>query len=126
MENKKDAVTEAMLQIEKLKKLKEEKETTEEKIKKEEFEFSGPEEKEENKKTVKRPRNVRTARIDRYNFEGFHKIASALNKSENISRITKDKLINMVLKRFLELDIDINGLRTREDIEEMIKRLQLK
>ncbi|HDT14991.1 MAG TPA: hypothetical protein ENN55_02155 [Firmicutes bacterium] len=121
MENEKKAVTEAMMQIERLRKLKEEKENVEQLKKTGDFELPVP-------KTKKPPaaRNVRTARIEKRNFDKFHKLAAALNKNPDISRLTKDKLINMVLARFLELGIEIDKLRSREDIEALIKRLDLR
>jgi hypothetical protein len=69
---------------------------------------------------------VRTVRVDKLNFDEVHRIVNVINRTKKKNRMTKDKFINLLLKRFLELDINYDDVEGREDIENLMDRLDIK
>jgi hypothetical protein len=69
---------------------------------------------------------VRTVRVDKLNFDEVHRIVNVINRTKKKNRMTKDKFINLLLKRFLELDINYEDVEGREDLENLMERLDIK
>ena len=135
-------ITEAQLQIERLKRLKVDKDSKAHKAKRDEYSFDNNSDKEEESVKInpdeaavqpavlphaeKQPRAnsarfIRTIRVEKYNFDGLHRMVNEINKKRPGSKVTKDKLVNMLLKNFLEAHPDFGDLGTRESIEEIMK-----
>ncbi|HNZ28897.1 MAG TPA: hypothetical protein PLB12_06225 [Candidatus Goldiibacteriota bacterium] len=142
-------ITEAQMQIEKLKNLKINRETRAQKARREEYSFDKdsfeaektaaekPEEKNTQPETAPaaahekhhKPASgkfIRTVRVEKYNFDGLHRMVNEINKKRPGVRLTKDKLVNLLLKHFLEAHPDFGDLGSRESIEEIIKGFKFK
>lgn len=140
-------ITEAQLQIEKLKKLKVDKDSKAHRAKREEYSFDKTIEKEEKQDEIKpaetpmktavmphsekhpkavSARFIRTIRVEKYNFDGLHRMVNEINKKRPGTKITKDKLVNMLLKNFLEAHPDFGDLGCKESIEEIMKGFKFK
>ncbi len=133
MNSDNEKLTEAQLQIERLKKLKTEREIKEkyavESVFAENEKNSEPADnsfKEQSNKVFKpATRVLRTARIEKNNFDRLHALVSSVNKNAGKNRTNKDKIINLLIKRFLEIAEESQGL-TKEALEELILGLRSK
>ncbi|PKL91649.1 MAG: hypothetical protein CVV21_06380 [Candidatus Goldiibacteriota bacterium HGW-Goldbacteria-1] len=140
-------ITEAQLQIERLKRLKVDKDSKAHKAKRQEYSFDKESDNEEKTAGIKpdetpvspvvlphaekhvkasSARFIRTIRVEKYNFDGLHRMVNEINKKRPGSKITKDKLVNMLLKNFLEAHPDFGDLGSKETIEEIMKGFKFK
>lgn len=132
MSGENERLTEAELQIERLKRLKAEKEIKEKNAK--EMAFMEPEKlpKTEEKPAIDAAHAVRkhkpgakvlrTARIEKTNFDRLHTLVNAVNKGAGKNRTNKDKVINLLIKRLLDITEGDQGI-TRESLETIIAEL---
>jgi hypothetical protein len=116
--NKGKDVTEAQLQIERLKKMKLEKEGQEEKIKSEAFKYID--------KPRTRTKIVRTVRLEKNNFDDIHKVVNRVNRKTKTDRLTKDKMINLLVGRFLEMEIDYTKVTNKASFIKLLNSIDIK
>lgn len=131
-EKKQEAPTGAQAQIERLMKLKLEKDRKE----KMRLEIHEPAEQaahaapvrvraqaapQQGQRRAKKPPN--TVKIEKRLYDRIHKLVNALNTAGGV-KITKAKFINMVLREFIELGIDYNAVKSREELKQLFERMK--
>jgi hypothetical protein len=66
---------------------------------------------------------VNTIKIEKRVYERLHRLVSALNITGG-AKITKAKFVNIVLKEFLALDIDYSVIKSDEEIKKLFGRIK--
>jgi hypothetical protein len=131
-EEKKQGMTDAQLQMERLLKLKSERE------KRDRLKREQPEEVESVSATAgikpDRPekamsgarlprRRPGTLRLEKRVFEKLHRIVSGINAPGG-PKITKARFVNLVIKEFLALDIDYNIVKSKDEMKRLFERIK--
>jgi hypothetical protein len=151
MDNDNAGMTEAQLQIERLKKLKENKDIADKAKKDDEFRFAelphaittGPIEKpvqhdEPFKETkviseatavpaIKRSaakKTGRVSRIDRRNYERIKKTVTKIKNDNKGMRLSEDMFVNMILEKVLDLKLNFSTAKTSEEVRALLDKIK--
>ncbi len=121
MDRDKQAFTEAEMQAEKLRKMKEQKELKSKKMKEEAFKFSMPPSAPK-KRRAKRPANMVKIRKDVY--EKVHRAVKKINKNKRRAKLSKDRFSTMVIKRFMEMGIDFDRVKSADELSRILRKIK--
>ena len=140
------ALTEAQLQIERLRLLKEKKDVKASNDRKETFSFMEPghietaddsslplsasvleKEPAKNTETAPRPaaRKQRVCRLDRRNFDRMNAIVKNIKDLNPGMRLSADMMINMMITEILDLNIDFSAVKTSVELKEALHKIKV-
>jgi hypothetical protein len=140
------ALTEAQLQIERLRLLKEKKDVKASNDRKETFSFMEPRhietadassaqesapvpEKEESRtaESATRPaaRKQRVCRLDRRNFDRMNAIVKNMKDLNPGLRLSTDMLLNMMITEIIDLNIDFSTVKTSAELKEALHKIKV-
>ncbi|HDQ25198.1 MAG TPA: hypothetical protein ENN43_00430 [bacterium] len=68
-------------------------------------------------------KKVSMARLERTVYERLHRIMKGINASGG-KKITKDRIVNTILKEFFELDIDFLLLKDEYEVKRLLSRIE--
>ena len=136
-EEKKQEITGAQQQIERLLRLKTEKDKKDRnradtagsdvqaavQVKKSAEAFEHPKSEKPVKVPALKKKPANTIKVDKRLYEKLHKLVNALNVTGG-TKITKAKFVNIILKEFLALDIDYSVIKSGEEIKKIFGRIK--
>ncbi len=114
-------ITEAELQMERLRRLKEEKESNIKKTNEEKFMTTKVV-----KQDLKKTQEPKKFKIEKRVFDKIYKIVKNINKTGKGAglHISMDKFVNLILKRVLDLDLDYKMAIDRDKLEQLLVKLK--
>jgi|GEM_PF-2027401 hypothetical protein len=64
------------------------------------------------------------SKLGRRNFEKINDIVKTIKSANKSIRLSDDMIINMVLARFVELNLDFSGVQNAEDVKAVISKIK--